>query len=71
MPAFDVPGSFEAGRLFACACLGGLGQVGFTQQNFPGPESDPDSGFWLPAVEVTCQLPSYRLHGFAVCRLGG
>lgn len=53
----DVPGSFEAGRLFACACLGGLGQVGFAQQAFPGPESDPDSRFWIPAVEVSVSCP--------------
>ena len=52
-----VPGSFEAGRLFACACLGGLGQVGFTHQSFLGPESDPSSGFWLPAVEVHVNCP--------------
>ena len=52
-----VPGSFEAGRLFACACLGGLGQVGFTHQSFPGPESDPASSFWLPAVEVHVSCP--------------
>lgn len=52
-----VPGSFEAGRLFACACLGGLGQVGFTHQSFLGPESDPASGFWLPAVEVRVGCP--------------
>jgi methenyltetrahydromethanopterin cyclohydrolase len=52
-----MPGSFEAGRLFACACLGGLGQVGFTQQRFSGPESGPASGFWLPAVEVNVSCP--------------
>ena len=52
-----VPGSFEAGRLFACACLGGLGHVGFTHQNYFGAESDPASGFWLPAVEVSVRRP--------------
>jgi len=30
----EMPGSLEAGRLFATACLGGLGRVGFTQQIF-------------------------------------
>jgi methenyltetrahydromethanopterin cyclohydrolase len=45
----EVPGSLEAGRLFSCACLGGLGQVGFTQQDF--------GDFWLPAVTVTASYP--------------
>jgi methenyltetrahydromethanopterin cyclohydrolase len=45
----EVPGSLEAGRLFACACLGGLGQVGFAQQDF--------DGFSLPAVTVTAGYP--------------
>jgi methenyltetrahydromethanopterin cyclohydrolase len=53
----DVPGSFEAGRLFACACLGGLGQVGFTQQNFRDAEPGSGPDFWLPAVEVTVSWP--------------
>jgi methenyltetrahydromethanopterin cyclohydrolase len=46
-------GSLEAGRLFACACMGGLGQVSFTQQL-----CDPqDAGFWLPAVAVAVNWP--------------
>jgi 2'-5' RNA ligase len=36
----QVPGSMEAGRLFACACLGGLGEVSFIQQ----PLGDPGTG---------------------------
>jgi methenyltetrahydromethanopterin cyclohydrolase len=48
-----VPGSLEAGRLFACACLGGLGQVSFTQQTFVS----RDSQFWLPAVAVAVSHP--------------
>ncbi len=48
-----VPGSLEAGRLFACACLGGLGQVSFTHQTF----DSRDSRFWLPAVAVTASHP--------------
>ena len=48
-----VPGSLEAGRLFACACLAGLGQVSFTQQAF----NSRDSQFWLPAVAVTVSHP--------------
>lgn len=53
----DAPGSFEAGRLFACACLGGLGQVGFSQQTFDVRHPDHDSSFWLPAVEVSISRP--------------
>ena len=52
-----VPGSFEAGRLFACACLGGLGQVRFTQQSYEARAGDCDSVFWLPLVEVTVDCP--------------
>jgi len=43
-------GSFEAGRLFACACLGGLGQVQLTHRSL-------DSGLWLPFVDVHAQSP--------------
>ena len=46
-------GSMEAGRLFACACLGGLGQVNFTQQLL----ENGDAGFWLPAVAVAVSHP--------------
>jgi len=45
----EVPGSLEAGKLFACACMGGLGQVSFTQQNF--------DSFWLPAVAASVNYP--------------
>jgi methenyltetrahydromethanopterin cyclohydrolase len=45
----EVPGSLEAGRLFACACLGGLGQVNLAQQDF--------DDFWLPAVAVSASYP--------------
>jgi methenyltetrahydromethanopterin cyclohydrolase len=48
-----VPGSPEAGRLFAHACLGGLGQVGFAQQTF----ESRDSSSWLPAVDVHVNYP--------------
>ena len=48
-----VPGSLEGGRLFASACLAGLGQVSFTQQTF----GSHDSRFWLPAVAVTVSHP--------------
>lgn len=52
----EVPGSLEAGRLFSCACLGGLGQVHFTQQAFGG-EQGGDADFWLPAVAVSVSYP--------------
>jgi methenyltetrahydromethanopterin cyclohydrolase len=47
------PGSLEAGRLFSCACLGGLGQVGFSHKSYHG----GDSEFWLPVVEVSISSP--------------
>jgi methenyltetrahydromethanopterin cyclohydrolase len=53
----EVPGSLEAGRLFSCACLGGLAQVGFTQSNYHLQDSDGITGFWLPAVEVNVSSP--------------
>lgn len=49
----DSPGSLEAGRLFSCACLGGLGQVGFSHKSY----RSRDSGFWLPVVEVSVSAP--------------
>jgi methenyltetrahydromethanopterin cyclohydrolase len=52
-----VPGSLKAGKLFAKACLGGLGDVHITQMKFDSQESGLDAGFWLPAVEVTVSLP--------------
>jgi methenyltetrahydromethanopterin cyclohydrolase len=53
----NVPGSMEAGRLFSCACLGGLGQVSFTQQIFYGQGSGSDTCFRIPAVSVTVGHP--------------
>jgi methenyltetrahydromethanopterin cyclohydrolase len=53
-----VPGSYEAGRLFACACLGGLGQVHFTRQSFEDHEAEQKSEFWLPAITVSVSYPS-------------
>ncbi|MBN1569508.1 MAG: methenyltetrahydromethanopterin cyclohydrolase [Acidobacteria bacterium] len=53
----EAPGSLEAGRLFSCACLGGLGQVTFIQQSFDGGTPDRQSGFQLPAVEVHISHP--------------
>jgi len=53
----DVPGSLEAGRLFSCACLGGLAQVGFTHKTYHLRDVDGDSGFRLPVVEVSVSSP--------------
>ena len=44
-----VTGSFEAGRLFAEVCLGGLGEVRFCELNL--------KDFSLPGVEVTVSQP--------------
>ena len=44
-----VPGSLEAGRLFAEACMGGLGDVRFTGLDF--------DGLWLPGVTVSVSHP--------------
>ncbi len=45
-----VPGSMAAGKLFAEACLGGLGQVDFVRLTF-------GQGFWLPGVSVSVSHP--------------
>ncbi len=45
-----VPGSFAAGKLFAKACLGGLGEVGFTHLSY--------DKFWLPGVSVRVEHPA-------------
>lgn len=54
-----VPGSLEAGRLFACACLGGLGQVAICHQSYALTGSDGSAGFWLPTVTVSVTLPAF------------
>ena len=53
----EVSGSLEAGRLFSCACLGGLAQVGFSHKSYHLRDSEGDSGFWLPVVEVSVSSP--------------
>ncbi len=50
----NVPGSMMAGRLFAEACLGGLGQVDFIQLPFSSQSVPP---FWLPGVSVSVRFP--------------
>jgi len=52
----EVPGSLEAGLLFARACLGGLAEVSFTQERL----GDPGTGLgygWVPAVTVSVSYP--------------
>lgn len=44
-----VPGSFRAGKLFAEACLGGLGEVEFVRLSY--------GDFWLPGVSVSVSHP--------------
>lgn len=44
-----VTGSLEAGRLFAEACMGGLGRVEFCDIDF--------AGLWLPGVAVSVSHP--------------
>ena len=46
----NVPGSFAAGKLFAEACLGGLGEVEFTHLSF--------DNLWLPGVSVRVEHPA-------------
>ena len=53
----NVSGSMEAGRLFACACLGGLGRVAFMRQNYEMQDSGFLSSFSLPAITVEVQQP--------------
>ena len=51
----NAQGSLDAGKLFAEACMGGLGHVSFTQQVFSVRESADT--FWLPAVTVNVSQP--------------
>jgi methenyltetrahydromethanopterin cyclohydrolase len=44
-----VPGSLEAGRLFAEVCMGGLGQVGLCHLDV--------DGVWLPGVTISASHP--------------
>ena len=62
----EVPGSLEAGRLFAEVCLGGLGEVRFCELTFPETRflgknlvsSDSITGnMWLPGVTVSVSHP--------------
>jgi len=46
----EAPGSMEAGRIFAQICLGGLGEVHFSELDF--------DGLWLPGVTVTISHPA-------------
>ena len=53
----DAPGSFEAGRLFAVACMGGLGQITIENNKYGVQESGMIGGFWPPAVTVQSSCP--------------
>jgi methenyltetrahydromethanopterin cyclohydrolase len=53
----NVTGSMEAGRLFAAACMGGLGQVYFVQQALENQESGRTAGPGLPFVAVSVSWP--------------
>jgi len=63
-----VPGSFAAGKLFAEACLGGLGEVGFIRLSFPSPPKPAlskieglgriEGALWLPGVSVRVEHPA-------------
>ncbi len=53
----EVPGSLEAGRLFACACMGGLGELSFTRQEFETAGVRGDSRFSIPSVAVQVNRP--------------
>jgi methenyltetrahydromethanopterin cyclohydrolase len=46
----NVPGSLEAGRLYARVCLGGLGSIDFCQV--------PVGDIWLPGVAVSVSHPA-------------
>ncbi|MCD6555412.1 MAG: methenyltetrahydromethanopterin cyclohydrolase [Anaerolineae bacterium] len=63
-----VAGSFAAGKLFAEACLGGLGEVEFARLSFPSPPKPVlskveglggiEGGLWLPGVSVRVEHPA-------------
>jgi methenyltetrahydromethanopterin cyclohydrolase len=53
----NAPGSMEGGRLFASACMGGLGQVHFLQCPLENRESDRATGAWLPHVAISVSCP--------------
>jgi methenyltetrahydromethanopterin cyclohydrolase len=53
----NAPGSMEGGRLFASACMGGLGQVHFVQRAFESQGNGQDAGTWLPFVEISVSCP--------------
>jgi methenyltetrahydromethanopterin cyclohydrolase len=53
----NASGSMEGGRLFASACMGGLGQVRFVQRALDNQENDRAAGAWLPFVEISVSCP--------------
>jgi methenyltetrahydromethanopterin cyclohydrolase len=53
----NAPGSMEGGRLFASACMGGLGHVDFVHHALEIPESGQAAGARLPFVEISVSRP--------------
>jgi methenyltetrahydromethanopterin cyclohydrolase len=53
----NAPGSMEGGRLFASACMGGLGQVHFVQCALENRENGQAAGDWLPHVAISVSCP--------------
>ena len=58
----NVPGSLEAGRLFAEVCLGGLGKVLFCEISY--------GGLSFPAVRHYGRSADARMHGGSICGMG-
>jgi methenyltetrahydromethanopterin cyclohydrolase len=53
----SAPGSLEAGRLFACASLGGLGAVSFAYKTYEIQDANSCSSFSLPIVTAEVRQP--------------
>ena len=53
----QTPGSFEAGRLFCCASMGGLGTVELTNTIYDQGGPGMDSGFWLLGISIEAGIP--------------
>jgi methenyltetrahydromethanopterin cyclohydrolase len=58
-----APGSFEAGRLFCCASMGGLGTVEFTNTIYDQGGDGTDSGLWFLGASIDVSIPSIACMG--------